>query len=121
MERIWRQKSRQFWLEEGDRNTRFFHVSTMIRRKRNFIGAIVGEDNKWIPNPQLIGNYLTKNFKELFSSQETISLDGISDLIEPEISFEENDKLLEILSREEVRRCVWSMNPLKSLGPEGTH
>lgn len=37
---LWRQKSRELWLKLGDKNTKFFHISTIIRRKRNSIDAI---------------------------------------------------------------------------------
>lgn len=36
-EMFWKQKSRVFWLREGDRNTIFFHALTKQRRVRNKI------------------------------------------------------------------------------------
>ena len=42
-ETLWSQKSRELWLKLGDRNTKFFHLSTIIRRKRNNIDAIKDE------------------------------------------------------------------------------
>ena len=43
IETLWRQKSRELWLKLSDRNTKFFHLSTIIRRKRNNIDAIRDE------------------------------------------------------------------------------
>ena len=34
-EQLWALKSRVNWMIQGDRNTNFYHVSTLVRRKRN--------------------------------------------------------------------------------------
>lgn len=34
---FWHQKSRIQWLQNGDRNTKFFHMTTVIRRRKNRI------------------------------------------------------------------------------------
>jgi hypothetical protein len=38
--------SRSLWLKEGDRKTRFFHLTTMKRRSENAIRELVAEDGK---------------------------------------------------------------------------
>lgn len=39
-EETWKQKSGELWLREQDRNTKFFHSSTINRRKNNKIEEI---------------------------------------------------------------------------------
>eukprot|EP00253_Pinus_taeda_P003282 PITA_03282 len=43
---FWRQKSRVKWLKEGERNTRFFHRSTLANRNHNGISSIKDERGK---------------------------------------------------------------------------
>ena len=39
-EMMMKQKSRELWLKEGDMNMRFFHLSTLKRRRKNWITEI---------------------------------------------------------------------------------
>lgn len=36
-EEYWSQKTRVHWLQEGDKNTQFFHASTTQRRKKDMM------------------------------------------------------------------------------------
>uniref|UniRef100_A0A803P0S6 Reverse transcriptase domain-containing protein n=1 Tax=Cannabis sativa TaxID=3483 RepID=A0A803P0S6_CANSA len=116
---IWRQKSRELWLRDGDRNTRFFHASTVIRRKRNFISSVSDDGVFWLRTRQEIGNYFTNNFKEVFSSSHPDIGQDLFELLPPVINDEMNVELTRVPSEEEVRKVVWSMAPLKSPGPDG--
>lgn len=40
----WRQKSKELWLKLGNKNSKFFHLSTIIRRGSNNIDAIKQDD-----------------------------------------------------------------------------
>lgn len=42
-ELLWKQESRNEWLKAGDGNTRFFHTSTIVRRRRNIIESLKNE------------------------------------------------------------------------------
>lgn len=47
-EDCWKLKSRGNWLNEGDVNTKFFHTTTIIRRKENRIATLRMENNSYI-------------------------------------------------------------------------
>ncbi|KAK9275219.1 hypothetical protein L1049_022481 [Liquidambar formosana] len=64
----WRQNSRIQWLKEGDRNTKLFHLFTVIRGRRNSINLLKNEDGLWISNRRDIGDCFIRLFKELFTS-----------------------------------------------------
>jgi hypothetical protein len=51
----WKQKSRELWLWEGDRNSKFFHLSTVIRRHSNRINEIKLDDGSWLHGREQIG------------------------------------------------------------------
>lgn len=58
---LMRQKSRIQWLKERDLNTSFFHASLAIRRSRNQMMVIMG-DNIWVKEPKQIQSEVIKHF-----------------------------------------------------------
>ena len=49
-EEFWSIKSRYNWLIQGDRNTKFFHISALIKRKRSRIVSLKDSHDVWFHN-----------------------------------------------------------------------
>ncbi|KAJ1418238.1 Ribonuclease H-like superfamily [Sesbania bispinosa] len=49
---FWYKKARSDWVRFGDRNTRYYHLSTMIRRRRNKMEALLNDEGVLISNPE---------------------------------------------------------------------
>ncbi|KAJ9190426.1 hypothetical protein P3X46_001631 [Hevea brasiliensis] len=62
----WKQRSRINWLKEGDKNTRFFHLSTIQRRQRNTILKLRGENGRWLDSDTDIKDEIFLFFKKLY-------------------------------------------------------
>lgn len=63
-------RSREVWLKEGDRNSKFFHVSTVIKRRRNQILTVKSEIC-WLSDEKEIGNFFFQNFQHLYASDNS--------------------------------------------------
>ena len=117
-EKIFKQKSREVWLQEGDRNTKFFHASIVIQRRRNRILSI-NDNSVWLHSAEEIGNYFRREFNELFSSSIPRLPSNLREFIAPCITADENDTLMAIPTSEEIKDAVWNLHPLKSPGSNG--
>ena len=62
----WRQKSRELWLKEGDRNTSFFHKMANSHKNRNTINKIRINGN-WLTKDNAIQKGVVDFFKTLLS------------------------------------------------------
>ncbi|XP_072071679.1 uncharacterized protein [Arachis hypogaea] len=118
-ELLWYQKSREQWVRCGDRNTKFFHLQTVIRRKRNKIHGLFLEDGSWATETTTLEMAANSFFQKLFSTREDIDLDAMGPFSCPSLSIEACQKLVEPVTSEEVKRAVMTMSSFKAPGPDG--
>uniref|UniRef100_A0A2N9FSF1 Uncharacterized protein n=1 Tax=Fagus sylvatica TaxID=28930 RepID=A0A2N9FSF1_FAGSY len=117
-ELTWRQKSRETWLKDGDRNSKFFHISTVVRRRRNSIDAIRGDDSEWIVKVLEIREFVVGKFQEMFTAEE-IASNELEDIIAPSITVEENSLLCQVSTPIEIKNVLFGMQSMKSLDSNG--
>lgn len=73
-EEFWALKSRLNWAAFGDRNTSFFHVSTVVRRHKNRTRCIKDAMGEWIFDKEEIKILIRNSFLKLFQQSYRIPL-----------------------------------------------
>ncbi|MCH84023.1 hypothetical protein A2U01_0004853, partial [Trifolium medium] len=58
---LWYQKSRGKLINDGDRNTKYYHSKTIVRRRHNRIVALRNEAGNWIDDQENLSN-MVRNF-----------------------------------------------------------
>lgn len=112
---FWYQKSRVKWLVDGERNTKFFHKSTLMRRRRNKILMLqIGED--WIKSDEILRTHAREYFARLFTESDQtrqrsngrrIHLKDLMELLEKQVDLKE------------LKDVVWATHPFKAPEPDG--
>ncbi|XP_027086455.2 uncharacterized protein [Coffea arabica] len=114
----WSQKARVKWLQEGDKNTSFFHASVMSRRKQNRINGLKRRSGEWCRNEGEIGEEIVDYFQQLFTTDSPTDFSAILEEIPQSITADMNRKLTRPVSDQEISHAVNSMHPNKAPGPD---
>lgn len=108
-ETYWKQKSRGKYIQEGDRNTKFFHSTTICRRKAH---------GDWTNDSNDIATTLACYFEYLLSNNST-TIPIPHGLVASVISEQDNCHLISIPTTEEIKDSLFSIGSLKDSGPYG--
>ncbi|XP_057814743.1 uncharacterized protein LOC131028476 [Cryptomeria japonica] len=120
---FWRDKSRELWISEGDRNTKFFHASLKARRIHDKINSIKDEFGQWRTSDEEIQNYALNHFQKVLGNSDLGGME-FEHLVEENInknliSSSDVDLLVAPYSMEEVKVVTFGVHPNKSPRPDG--
>lgn len=119
---LWRQKSRIRWLKNGEKNTKFFHKTTVQRRMINHISHIKNEQGNKVETHEGIEAEFLKYFEKAHQEPDINRMPAINKVIKniPRIITEEhNSLLLKPINLEEVEEAMWNLKEGKAPGPDG--
>ena len=114
----WRQRSKFYWLKEDDSNTRFFHATASVRKKKNEIAGLTTDKGEWVQTDEDIQRVAADYFQDLYSNSPC-KYDEVLDYVDVRIKREENTALLLPFSKDEFKEAITQMHPDKSPGPDG--
>eukprot|EP00253_Pinus_taeda_P027174 PITA_27174 len=119
---LWRQKSRICWLKEGEKNTKFFHKTTVQRRMSNQISQINNAQGEKNETQAGIEQEFLQYFKAMNQEpniNRTEAIDRILCNIPCLITEDHNTLLLKPISLQEVETAVNLLKAGKAPGPDG--
>jgi hypothetical protein len=117
-EMTWLQRSRIAWLKEGDRNTSYFHRKAAARVK-NKINLLKRENGQTTKNKSEMEEMTRTFFIQLYSVDQGVSPEELTQIFELVISDEANESLCKKISEEEISDALFQIGPLKAPGPDG--
>ncbi|XP_077217927.1 uncharacterized protein LOC143852430 [Tasmannia lanceolata] len=113
----WRQISRVLWLQAGDMNSKFFHLTVNSRRRTNLINCLKHGDLV-VEDPNLIKSLIVDFYSGLYSRtvEWRPKMEGIQF---NRISVAQKANLDREFSEEEVEQAIFSMAGDKAPRPDG--
>lgn len=92
-EQYWAQRSRVQWLSYGDKNTKFFHTTTVQRRQRNKVSRIRNSNGVWVEKDEEVASCFSSFFKDLFHTVGDRDFGKVLDHVDRVVSEEDNMEL----------------------------
>lgn len=74
-ELLWLQKSRTDWIRDGERKTKFYHLTTMVRRNRNRVSRLLVEGT-WVYDQGSLKSHVRQFFFSLFCPRQVSQMGG---------------------------------------------
>ena len=104
----WKQRAKISWLQDGDRNTTFFHLSAKSRGISNRIDNI-SEGGTIFEEEEQIRDEATKFFSIFLKSSPSHINEGLFEMVGPSVSTDQNKTLIAIPSPQEIKEAVFQL------------
>uniref|UniRef100_A0A1D1ZAL7 LINE-1 reverse transcriptase n=1 Tax=Anthurium amnicola TaxID=1678845 RepID=A0A1D1ZAL7_9ARAE len=112
-----RQKAKQFWLSQGDTNSRFFHAAIKARRMVNSIRKCKNEQGELLEDISEVKSYTLSYFQKLLNQDRIVTPPSQVEIINT-LTAEDQQFLSGGFSDEDIKLVVMNSPKMKSPGPD---
>lgn len=114
---IWQQKSRVKWTQEGDKNTRYFHVMANKRQSQNLLDSII-VNGSCLTEPDMVRQAVFRHFKGVYSKNWS-NRPKLSGQFKSVANRDEMQELEAAFTEEEIWSALKECDGNKAPGPDG--
>jgi len=111
-ERYWKQLSQCKWIREGDRNSKYFHLTASMRRQWKAIDMLMIDEEEVCDRDQ-IKRALSKHLKLQYRKPVETSFDMLAIGLQ-KLKQEDFIGLEEPITTQEITEALWSCDPSKA-------
>lgn len=104
-------------MQQGDRNTRFFHSTASQQRQKNAILGLQDELGNWMESEEDIERIVLDYYTTIYKSDVSSCFDVVIQAIEPKVTTEMNASLTREFHLDEGWTALQQMHLLKSPSP----
>jgi len=115
----WKQKSSEKWLDDGERNTKYFHGCVKGRRAQNKVFSLFDENDVEQFDDGSKGNIAVAYFQKLFTSSQPNDAADLLAGMNYTVIAEMNATLTKRVTNEEIRQAAFSIKSSSAPGADG--
>ncbi|XP_075475200.1 uncharacterized protein LOC142505939 [Primulina tabacum] len=109
-ELLWCQKSREEWIILGDRNTKFYHASTLARRSRIRIGSLQDVTGQLIVEEEETKKLAQNYFTSLFQATDSGNPPPLQRGLFPKVEDLKLEKIHAPFSANEIKQALFDLS-----------
>ncbi|XP_042509254.1 uncharacterized protein LOC122084900 [Macadamia integrifolia] len=118
-EKLWVEKAKIRWMKQGDRNSKFFHLSAKMKRLRNTIKYLKKNDGSMVEGQEQLGDYIVQFYEDFHKANPIMEHAKVLENIPLILQQRDIYRLDSMPGDAEIKRAMWELDPNSSPGLDG--
>lgn len=115
---FWKQRAKDRWLRGGERNSKYFHMTALLRQRKRTITQLKGNDGVWCHDSDLLAQWARDFYLQLYTAEVTLPCNPLLWTF-PTLTHADRRWLNRAVFDGEIHMALFQIGPDKAAGPDG--